>query len=64
MKSIRDIPTPLLKSMRDLCPKKGGGIDSVEISVTSAGESPREGPKLTYETRQRINAELKRRRGG
>ena len=64
MTSIRDIPTPILKAMRDLCPKKDSGYDSVQISVTSEGKPPAEGPTLTWETRRRINAELRRRRGG
>ena len=57
--SMQDIPTPILKSMRDMCPVTKGRC--VTISVSGAGMTD-SAPPLTYETRQRINAELNRRR--
>lgn len=61
-KSIRDIPTPILKAMRGMCPKKGGGFTGLTITMSHYNEVPEDtGPTLTYETRKRINAELKRR---
>jgi len=63
-KSIRDVATPILKAMRDMCPKRGGDFTGVTITMSHYGEAPRStGPTLTYETRKRINAELKRRAG-
>ena len=62
--SIRDVSTPVLKAMRGMCPKKSGDFTGVQISITRYGQAPADdGPTLTYETRKRINAELKRRRG-
>ena len=58
VESIRDIPTPILKAMRNMCPKRNGG--SLEISIP--GEPEEDAVKLTYETRRRIDAELKRRK--
>ena len=64
-KSIRDIPTARLKEVRDLCPKKKGrggmleGLESVQFSVPGSRMAP---VTLTSATRERINAELKRRR--
>lgn len=65
LKSIRDVPTPILEALRNMCPTKNSGFTSVQISVTHHGEaSSEDGPKMTCETRRRVNAELKRRKGG
>ena len=61
-RSIRGIPTPLLRAMRDVCPKKASDVSSLQISYARRGEAARPSIKITYEARQRINAELKRRR--
>jgi len=58
-KGLHDIPTDILTSMRVLCPKKGADVSSVEFSTQG-----RRGATLTAETRERINAELKRRQAG
>lgn len=57
--SIQQIPTPILKSLRDMCPTTKDG--SATMSISGAGMTDA-APPLTYETRQRINAELDRRR--
>jgi hypothetical protein len=53
---IRKIDTGVLKAMRDLCPKAGDGLTSVEFS--SGGKTVR----LTAESRKRADEELKRRK--
>ena len=61
-RSIQDIPTPVLRAMRDVCPKKASDVSSLQITYARRGEADRPSIKMTYETRQRISAELKRRR--
>jgi len=59
-RSVNEISTPELKAMRDLCPTRR---DKIGISLTHSGLGVEtKTVHLTYEMRQRIEAELKRRR--
>lgn len=53
LKNIQDIPTPMLKAMRDLCPS-GKGYVSIEVDGQTV--------TLTKEARDNAEAELKRRK--
>jgi hypothetical protein len=54
MNGLQDMDTKLLRAMRDVCPNKPG--DKVTFSLLGKSVT------LTYESRQRANAELARRR--
>ena len=55
-KDLRTIPTPLLRAMRDLCPRVNDGVSSVTFSTGGKRVT------LTYASRLKAEAELARRR--
>jgi len=48
----------LLRAMRDLCPKAGGGITSIRLTVPGERDEPDHVVTLTPETRKNLNARL------
>lgn len=58
---LAEIPTPLLKAIRDLCPTKNGDLSGITVTL---GGMDSKGPhaEMTPELREKLTAELKRRK--